>query len=598
MSLLRWLALLWLACSPAFAADIEKAPPPTLELSFTPTDLAQIAVWVERDDGVFMETLALTYAVAKAGIGNRPGALQMNSGFRWPYGRREGVLPVWAHRRAAAPGAKPWKRVIFQNRSSEGFASLTVPDKSVDDYYCLSFQKDTGSRDALDAVTCASVFSSDKGRFITAADQGYAEPYESPDGAGEMRPLSLESLYPMRRDVDRCVAKGCYDHADVAAYKEHALEVMPELDAVTQATPQGQRQVTWRFRPGGGNWDHEHGYTLYVEVNVEGDYNELFDATLYPTPAEPEDEWDHWAKSYGYPYRGQPSVVYALPFTLEDEEVRVSEPEGYGALEGEDGDLRSMDGNITDDKKRAPGSGADRLRAMNGWRALLKVKRCEGAVGEGPVPEQVEALKVEPHPDRQRAHMWARLSFRTPKSAYPITQYDVKVKAEGSDWEQAFTPDTAQELLPVALDACADPEDPMHNRCEGLKASSLLSMDLAGLRQSTNYQVSVTARGAGCGASGPEAYAEFSTPARAFTTISPCFIASATYGSALASEIGVLRQFRDRYLASHGPGRWLVAAYYRLGPALAESVRAHTWLRTWSRAVLDPLVAAVNWWLS
>ena len=94
-----------------------------LDLEIVPTARSQIAVWVERDDGTFLDTLALTQATATRGIGNRPGAMQMNSGFRWPYGRREGVLPVWAHRRAAAPGAALFPRVIFQDRSSEGFAS-------------------------------------------------------------------------------------------------------------------------------------------------------------------------------------------------------------------------------------------------------------------------------------------------------------------------------------------------------------------------------------------------------------------------------------------------------------------------------------------
>jgi hypothetical protein len=67
----------------------------------------------------------------------------MNSGYRWPYGRREGILPIWAARRAAAPGAKQWKRVIFQDRIAEGLASKTSNDQSTDNYYCLSFNKMT-----------------------------------------------------------------------------------------------------------------------------------------------------------------------------------------------------------------------------------------------------------------------------------------------------------------------------------------------------------------------------------------------------------------------------------------------------------------------
>ena len=83
-----------------------------LQLIYTPTKRAQVAVWIEAADGTFLRTVMLTEAVGLRGIGNRPGALQMNSGFRWPYGRREGVLPVWAYRRASAPGAQAFPRVI------------------------------------------------------------------------------------------------------------------------------------------------------------------------------------------------------------------------------------------------------------------------------------------------------------------------------------------------------------------------------------------------------------------------------------------------------------------------------------------------------
>ena len=171
----------------ALLASIGLAAPASaqrvIEVRFTPTARAQIAVWIEDPDGVYLETLALTQATSVYGIGNRPGASTMNSGFRWPYGRREGVLPVWAHRRAAAPGAEMFPRVIFQDRASEGFASRTSDDSTRDDYFCLSFDVTTTTRDALDTVTCASVFSSDKGRYLTATDVAnhYGEPVDTAD---------------------------------------------------------------------------------------------------------------------------------------------------------------------------------------------------------------------------------------------------------------------------------------------------------------------------------------------------------------------------------------------------------------------------------
>ncbi|MFT3925591.1 MAG: hypothetical protein QM778_23830 [Myxococcales bacterium] len=573
--------------------------PAYLTVNFMPVDRTQIAVWVERDDGEFMGTLALTHSVARAGIGNRPGALQMNSGFRWPYGRREGALPVWAHRRAAAPGAKQFRRVIFQDRMSEGFASRTSSDQSVDDYYCLSFQESNSGRDALDAVTCASVFSSDKGRFITEADRGYSEPYEDSPGNGTMRALGLTSLYPPRRDVDRCAASGCFDHADVATYKSHALEVMPELDAVTQATPQGQRMVEWSFSLAENSriaWDSARMYTLFIEVNVEGDYNDTFNDKRFPTPITPKSRWDTWAIGYGYAYRGQPSVVYALPFGLtETQDVWTAEPVGYSDVHGAQDQMNQMDGTLTDDPEQAPGSGADRLRMMNGKRAMLRITRCDGA--EVPPPAPPTNLRVEPHPDRKNAHMWARLSFRTPATGEVPVQYDVKVRAEGGDWEQAFTPDKEQELLSVALDVCADPNDPMRNRCGTIAPGSELTVDISGLRQSTRYDISVSSRGAACGGTSDPVLAEYTTPKREFTTVSPCFVATAAYGTPLASEIGVLRRFRDRYLATNTLGRVLIDAYYAVGPGLADFVRQHEWARSAARHALDPVVAIVSWWM-
>jgi hypothetical protein len=70
--------------------DAAAQEPDLLSVEFVPTGRAQLAIWVEQADGTFVRTLRLTEAVAYRGIGNRPGASQMNSGFRWPYGRPPG----------------------------------------------------------------------------------------------------------------------------------------------------------------------------------------------------------------------------------------------------------------------------------------------------------------------------------------------------------------------------------------------------------------------------------------------------------------------------------------------------------------------------
>lgn len=74
-----------------------------------------------------------------------------------------------------------------------------------------------------------------------------------------------------------------------------------------------------------------------------------------------------------------------------------------------------------------------------------------------------------------------------------------------------------------------------------------------------------------------------------------CFIATAAYGSDMAPEVQALREFRDRHLLTHAPGRAFVAFYYRHSPALAEAIRPHNGARAVVRAVLRPVVWTVRY---
>lgn len=593
-----------------------------VEVRFTPTGRAQIALWIESADGSRFRTIRLTESVAYRGIGNRPGATQMNSGFRWPYGRREGALPVWAHRRLAS-GAAPFPRVIFNGRVSEGNASSAgsfgEPRNTRDNFFCLSFRRDISGRDNLDAMTCPSVFMSNKGRYMTAEDmyQGYAEPFEQANRSGAMRAMSLTSPYPPRRDVTGCPGTDCGDHANVATFAADARAAMPSIDAVTMATPAGDRPQRIVFAVP-DDWPNGE-YVVYLEIHVEGDWNEAYDDETYPTPINPDGMWDHWAVHYGYAYRGQPSVVFRVPVRIDPSGTRRStgEPAGYGALHGEDGELREIDGTLTNDPLGAPGSGVDRLRLdADGHRLTVVVptwdvcnqpnspemcgRSCEPGSGScgadlvcGPErtcvgvcdvpmnPGAITDLVLENHPDERESHRWARLRFRAPDRMRELARYEVRVGTEPIVDEASF-----ERALPAVAPALERVE--LQVPIEATPGQ-VVEVDFGGLVPETHYWVAVRPVDV-CNEAGPVAVGEVTTTEIHFTTVSPCFVATATYGSPMAREVGVLRRFRDRHLRTHAVGRAWVDVYYTVGPAAANLIREYEPLRAVARAALRPLL--------
>jgi len=70
-----------------------------------------------------------------------------------------------------------------------------------------------------------------------------------------------------------------------------------------------------------------------------------------------------------------------------------------------------------------------------------------------------------------------------------------------------------------------------------------------------------------------------------------CFIATAAYGTPMAEEIEILREFRDEYLLTNAVGRALVDVYYRVSPPMAEFITEHSVLKPIVRASLVPAVA-------
>ena len=71
----------------------------------------------------------------------------------------------------------------------------------------------------------------------------------------------------------------------------------------------------------------------------------------------------------------------------------------------------------------------------------------------------------------------------------------------------------------------------------------------------------------------------------------PCFIATAAYGTPLHEDIDVLRDFRDEYLMTNPAGRTFVKIYYTTSPPIAEVISEHERMRTIVReGLVKPLV--------
>ena len=70
-----------------------------------------------------------------------------------------------------------------------------------------------------------------------------------------------------------------------------------------------------------------------------------------------------------------------------------------------------------------------------------------------------------------------------------------------------------------------------------------------------------------------------------------CFIATAAYGTPMAEEIEILRQFRDEYLLTNPLGQALVDLYYSISPPIADLITEHPSLKPIVRAGLLPAVA-------
>jgi hypothetical protein len=515
-------------------------------VQFTPTDSLQIVAWVEDASGKYIDTIYMTAKTGVYGMGNRPGRFDFNSGpypnpalgidDMWPYGRRITTFPVWAQRHPYT-----FEAIVFQDGNEDNLShafDLSSPEKTPP--YCRPVSSDGSSscwnstdKMIWDTGTCATSVFTDKGKF-------------SP---------TVTSKYPPRADLTRNEA---IDHPDVYMFASKN-----PFDTISRATPKGgmPTEIRWAFPkdlPAGD-------YVMYVETSKAFDFNSSYNATFYPPPMVSY-------SACGQPYRGQPSVVYRVPFTVAATatEATTTDYIGYGDPDGVSGAIRPPDATITTD---TPGSGALRFQLVsdNGMYRV-RVKTTPEADFSGPdAPAELHSIDV--------GATKATLEFIEPGddgNIGTVSGYEVRIRANA----EMTAANYADSTVVVTSVTPAGP-------------GQVAKLDLSGLLPETDYWIGVRAHD-DCYNESPITIAKVTTADRQVGEVDWCFVATAAYGSLLANDVQLLRRTRDNLLRTTVLGELAVATYYTFGPAAAGIIGESDLLRATARAALLPLVSWVR----
>jgi hypothetical protein len=504
----------------------------------------QIAVWVEREDGTFVDTVMVTNATALFGIGNRPGAWNVRSGPLFPYGRRTPALPVWAHAHGIT-----YPLVVMQD-GQEDALSQHEDFSSPDPHFCRPMML----AEEVDAVTCATgVFRSDKGRLDA----------------------SQVSFYPPRADIFDTGAMcppivnhrgGSCDYGDSAQYA-----FLDNVDVVAAATPafgvaaRARWTIPAALAPG--------AYAVLVEVGKEFDTNQAFTEANAPVVDVGE---------YGTEGNvGQPSVVFRVPFTLGAASAGLpavaTDMFGYGDPTGATGTVSPPDGTISAD----PGSGVGRLATTDGpggpGRVHVAFASCEpfDCASHGAPPP----VPIDDVPAEVTSSAGAVRVQQVGDGDLPVLSYETRMTSIEQHGYFDITPDEWARWTPLPG---LDPAAP----------NTVSDLPISGLVPETEYVVGVIAHGR-CGAS-PLSYARFRTAKASYVQLHGCFVATAAFGSPLAAEVSALRAVRDRAVSASAFAALGAELYYRAGPAAARVLADTDVGRAVARHPLRPLAAVAR----
>ncbi|MES1158225.1 MAG: CFI-box-CTERM domain-containing protein [Haliangium ochraceum] len=537
----------------------------------------QIAVWLQDGNGAFGYvssqdgtrkdgTLMITNAVARRGIGNRPGRWDFLSGPLFPYGKRIMALPIWAHARGVTyPTVKMDEPECSVGGPGESCLGWHESWSSPEPYFCRPLQpSDLISALGVDAISCPTKFNSEKGKLDT----------------------TLPTYYPPRTDLTSFTGN---DTADPPTYA-----TLNDLDAVAGATPPYgkpvERVITLPSDLPPGD------YKVMVEVNKEYDVNA---AHTHP------DYVDSHLATYGTEGNfGQPSVVYEVPLHIDLTTARtdaqaISQITGYGDWTGVSGTVNPRDATIS---TTDPGSGEARLLLITdpttglSGRVIAGVTPCTTLVCDvnnvcsvcDPRTQVCTPLSCSPLPapptpvgglsvamDGLSAGS-ATLQFANAQSAgAPVLSYNIRYRDGGSMTDEQFAAAASAPLV--------TPGSP----------GSVASFTIANLKPATQYTVGVRALDS-CGQASQLVTATFATPTMKFAKLSGCFIATAAWGSAMAPDVAAMRQARDRLHAASTMFAVAADLYYRAGPAAAALLSQSDTARALVRRALGPVATAAQ----
>jgi hypothetical protein len=363
------------------------------------------------------------------------------------------------------------------------------------------------------------------------------------------------SHYPPRGDVVRTAGT---DSPSVDMYK-----TMNPFDTVSQATPHigTAAQISWPIPPELAMGD----YVLFLEVSLEQDFNATYN---FPSPT------GITFGDYGVAYRGQPSVVYRVPFTVSDTETIATADAyaGYGDPNGVDGKLHPPDATITSD---TPNRGALRLlmTSKDGqtFRVRVDARPERDYVAPG-VPGNMVVADAQSN--------GATISFLAPGDDGTIgTVKGYEVRYQVGDVQ--ITNANFASANEVVFSADIAP------------AGTQQTLTLKDLLPETPYTVAVRAFD-DCHNTSEIATTTFTTAPRKIGEVDACFVATAAYGSLLANDVEMLRRFRDVLLKHSVLGELAVETYYTFGPPVAGVVGESDLLREVARDALTPIVSWVR----